>query len=59
MNKMSDQYYPIFKLWGFTAALVHTRHPDDFQVIKNNARHLYYYLSYLDAQDIISSLREA
>lgn len=58
MNKMSDQYYPTFKLWSFTAALVHIRHPNDLQVIKKNTRYLYYYLSYLDAQDIISSLRE-
>ncbi|XP_033345725.1 cytochrome P450 4C1-like [Bombus vosnesenskii] len=38
MNKMSDQYYPIFKLWGFTAALVHTRHPDDFQILFGNTK---------------------
>jgi len=30
---LNDQYYPIFKIWGFFWPFVFIRHPDDLQVI--------------------------
>lgn len=31
---LSDQYYPIFRFWGPSKAVVSIRHPDDLEVFK-------------------------
>jgi len=34
LTSLSDQYYPIFKIWGFFTPFVSICHPDDLEVIK-------------------------
>ncbi|XP_018400102.1 PREDICTED: cytochrome P450 4C1-like [Cyphomyrmex costatus] len=37
---ITDQYYPICKIWGFFTAFVSIRHPDDMEAILNNMKHI-------------------
>ncbi|KYN33648.1 Cytochrome P450 4C1 [Trachymyrmex septentrionalis] len=40
LNKMTDKYYPICKIWGFFTPIVSIRDPDDMEAILNNMKHI-------------------
>ncbi|XP_011701419.1 PREDICTED: cytochrome P450 4C1-like isoform X1 [Wasmannia auropunctata] len=37
---MTDEYYPILKIWGFFRPVVSIRHPDDLETILNSTKHI-------------------
>ncbi|XP_036144046.1 cytochrome P450 4C1-like isoform X1 [Monomorium pharaonis] len=37
---LSNQYYPIFKVWAFFITMVSIRHPNDLEIILNNTKHI-------------------
>ncbi|XP_011878432.1 PREDICTED: cytochrome P450 4C1-like [Vollenhovia emeryi] len=37
---LSNQYYPIYKSWGFFTPVVVIRHPDDLQAILSSSKHI-------------------
>ncbi|XP_029157494.1 cytochrome P450 4C1-like [Nylanderia fulva] len=37
---LSNLYYPIFKLWALFTPVVFIRHPDDFETILSNIKHI-------------------
>ncbi|XP_076647597.1 cytochrome P450 4C1 [Halictus rubicundus] len=38
VRNLSDQYYPIFRLWGFAMPFLNIRHPKDIEVILGNPK---------------------
>ncbi|XP_034175885.2 cytochrome P450 4C1 [Osmia lignaria lignaria] len=38
MRKMSNQYYPIYRLWSFTMPFLNIRHPNDIETILGNPK---------------------
>lgn len=38
LRNLSDQYYPIYRLWGFTVPFLNIRHPKDIEVILGNPK---------------------
>jgi len=42
LTTLIDQYYPIFKIWGFFWPFVFIRHPDDLQVTKYKRNSIFY-----------------
>ncbi|XP_025264314.1 cytochrome P450 4C1 isoform X2 [Camponotus floridanus] len=37
---LSNEYYPIFKVWSFSIFMVFIRHPDDLETILSNTNHI-------------------
>ncbi|XP_025262035.1 cytochrome P450 4C1 isoform X2 [Camponotus floridanus] len=37
---LPNEYYPIFKIWGFFTFIVCIRHPDDLETILSNIKHI-------------------
>ncbi|XP_072761631.1 cytochrome P450 4C1-like [Anoplolepis gracilipes] len=44
--KLTDNYYPIFKVWGIFIPVVSIRHPDDLETILSNMKHIEKSLGY-------------
>lgn len=38
LRNLGDQYYPIYRLWGFTSSFLNIRHPKDIEVILGNPK---------------------
>lgn len=38
VRKMSDDYYPIFRIWSCFTCCVNVRHPDDIEVVLNSMK---------------------
>ncbi|XP_071576723.1 cytochrome P450 4C1-like isoform X2 [Temnothorax nylanderi] len=40
MVTSANQYYPIYKIWGFFVPIVSIRHPDDLETILSSTKHI-------------------
>ncbi|XP_066581157.1 cytochrome P450 4C1-like [Prorops nasuta] len=40
LRYLNNEYYPIYKIWSITTALVNIRHPDDAEVLLTSTKHI-------------------